>query len=305
MNGAIMDAFRNMHIFVEVATAGGFRAAAIKLDMPNSTLSRRIAELEKELGLRLLNRTTRKVELTEAGQLYFDRCKKIIEEAKLAQEELAGLLTQPTGLIRASVPVDFTILYLSDIIAQFLKTYPGLSLDLDVTPRQSDLITEPVDLAIRIGHPKEQHLIARQLGHTQLALYASPQFIKTFGEPKSPQDLIRFNCLRISKQALKLVHQKTQLIEIINTNSSVVANNIGLLRKLAIEGVGIVALSTELIKEEIKTGQLVRILKDWQPPLVPFYALTETRLIPAKVRVFIDFLITHLSVNKDILGGKK
>lgn len=299
-----MDAFRNMHIFVEVASAGGFRAAANKLDMPNSTLSRRIAELEKELGLRLLNRTTRKVELTEAGQLYFDRCKKIIEEAKLAQEELAGLLTQPTGLIRASVPVDFTILYLSDIIAQFLKTYPGLSLDLDVTPRQSDLITEPVDLAIRIGHPKEQHLIARQLGHTQLALYASPQFIKTFGEPNSPQDLIRFNCLRISKQALKLVHQKTQQIEIINTNSSVVANNIGLLRKLAIEGVGIVALSTELIKEEIKTGQLVRILKDWQPPLVPFYALTETRLIPAKVRVFIDFLIMHLSVNKDILGGK-
>lgn len=300
-----MDAFRNMHIFVEVASAGGFRAAAIKLDMPNSTLSRRIAELENELGLRLLNRTTRKVELTEAGQLYFDRCKKIIEEAKLAQEELAGLLTQPTGLIRASVPVDFTILYLSDIIAQFLKTYPGLSLDLDVTPRQSDLITEPVDLAIRIGHPKEQHLIARQLGHTQLALYASPQFIKTFGEPNSPQDLIRFNCLRISKQALKLVHQKTQQIEIINTNSSVVANNIGLLRKLAIEGVGIVALSTELIKEEIKTGQLVRILKDWHPPLVPFYALTETRLIPAKVRVFIDFLIMHLSVNKDILGGKK
>lgn len=300
-----MDAFRNMHIFVEVASAGGFRAAANKLDMPNSTLSRRIAELEKELGLRLLNRTTRKVELTEAGQLYFDRCKKIIEEAKLAQEELAGLLTQPTGLIRASVPVDFTILYLSDIIAQFLKTYPGLSLDLDVTPRQSDLITEPVDLAIRIGHPKEQHLIARQLGHTQLALYASPQFIKTFGEPNSPQDLIRFNCLRISKQALKLVHQKTQQIEIINTTSSVVANNIGLLRKLAIEGVGIVALSTELIKEEIKTGQLVRILKDWQPPLVPFYALTETRLIPAKVRVFIDFLIMHLSVNKDILGGKK
>lgn len=299
-----MDAFRNMHIFVEVASAGGFRAAANKLEMPNSTLSRRIAELEKELGLRLLNRTTRKVELTEAGQLYFDRCKKIIEEAKLAQEELAGLLTQPTGLIRASVPVDFTILYLSDIIAQFLKTYPGLSLDLDVTPRQSDLITEPVDLAIRIGHPKEQHLIARQLGHTQLALYASPQFIKTFGEPNSPQDLIRFNCLRISKQALKLVHQKTQQIEIINTNSSVVANNIGLLRKLAIEGVGIVALSTELIKEEIKTGQLVRILKDWQPPLVPFYALTETRLIPAKVRVFIDFLIMHLSVNKDILGGK-
>ncbi len=300
-----MDAFRNIHLFVEVATAGGFRAAAIKLDMPNSTLSRRIAELEKELGLRLLNRTTRKVELTEAGQLYFDRCKKIIEEAKLAQEELAGMLTQPTGLIRASVPVDFTILYLSDIIAQFLKTYPGLSLELDVTPRQSDLITEQVDLAIRIGHPKEQHLIARQLGHTQLALYASPEFIKTFGEPKTPQDLIRFNCLRISKQALKLVHQKTQKIEIIHTNSSVVANNIGLLRKLAIQGVGIVALSSELIKDEIKAGQLVRVLKEWHPPIVPFYALTETRLIPAKVRVFIDFLIMHLSKNKDILGGKK
>ena len=137
-----MEAFRNMHLFVEVARAGGFRAAAERLGMQNSTLSRRIAELERNVGLRLLNRTTRRVDLTEAGRLYFERCCRIIEDARLAQEELSGVLTQPTGLIRASVPVDFTLVYLSHILVDFLKQYPGISLDLDVTPRQSNLVTE-------------------------------------------------------------------------------------------------------------------------------------------------------------------
>ena len=150
-----MDALGNMALFVEIATAGGFRAAAERLKIANSTLSRRIGDLERDLGLRLFNRTTRRVELTEAGRLYFERCRRIIDEARLAHEELSGMVSQPSGLIRASVPVDFTLIYLGDILGDFMRLYPGIRLDLDVTPRQSDLISEPIDLTIRIGEPKD------------------------------------------------------------------------------------------------------------------------------------------------------
>jgi len=294
-----MDAFRNMHLFVEVASAGGFRAAAERLGMPNSTLSRRVAELERDIGLRLFNRTTRRVDLTEAGRLYFERCRRIIDEARLAHEELSGMVTQPTGLIRASVPVDFALVYLSEILADFLRLYPGLRLDLDVTPRQSNLISDPVDLTIRIGEPKEQQWIARKLGMSKVALFAAPEYLAAHGTPQAPQDLVDCNCLRIADRPWKLVNNRTGDEEMIAVAGSFTANNIGLLRKLALQGMGIVALTQELVSDDVKAGRLVRLLPEWQPPDIPVYALTETRLVPAKVRVFIDFLIQNLKSKGD------
>ena len=289
-----MNALRDMHLFVEVASAGGFRAAAERLGMPNSTLSRRVAELEREIGLRLFNRTTRKVDLTEAGRLYFERCRRLIDEARLAHEELSGMVTQPTGLIRASVPVDFAVVYLSGILADFLRLYPGLRLDLDVTPRQSNLISEPVDLTIRIGEPKEQQLIARRLGASNVALFASPEYLATHGTPTKPGDLERCNCLRTSNRpwTLRNIHNGDQTV--VEVSGTVTANNPGLLRRLALQGVGVVALAEALADDDIRTGRLVEVLPEWRPPDVPVYVLTETRLVPAKVRVFIDFLVQNL-----------
>lgn len=226
-----MDAFRNMHLFVEVARTGGFRAAAERLGMQNSTLSRRIGQLERDIGLRLLNRTTRRVELTEAGRLYFERCSRIIEDARLAQEELASALAQPTGVIRASVPVDFTVVYLSRIVADFQKLYPGISLELDVTPRKSNLVTEPVDLTIRIGEPTEQNWIARKLATLKSALFAGPSCLSVSGMPGSPQELLKFNCLRVSDRPWTLVNRLTGEEQIVSVMGSVRANNIGLLRR--------------------------------------------------------------------------
>jgi DNA-binding transcriptional LysR family regulator len=289
-----MNALGNMHLFVEVASAGGFRAAASRLGMPNSTLSRRISDLERSIGLRLFNRTTRRVELTEAGSLYFERCRRIIQEALLAQEELSGLVTRPTGVIRASVPVDFTLVYLSDILSDFVRLYPGISLNLDVTPRQSDLVSDPVDLTIRMGEPKEQTLIARKLGELGAALFASPDYLARAGKPATPQDLVQFNCLRVVDRPWKLIHDRSGEEATITVAGSFTANNVGLLRRLAIDGNGIVALTHELVDADLKAGRLARVLADWSPPKVPIYALTETRLVPAKVRVFIDFLLARL-----------
>lgn len=140
-----MEFLNDMALFVEVVKARSFRRAAEAMGMPNSTLSRRISGLEKEIGLRLLHRTTRKIELTEAGQLYFDRCKRIVDEARLAHEQLGEMLARPSGVLRASLPVDFANIYLAPLIAEFARLYPGISFEFDLTPRQVDLVSEPVE----------------------------------------------------------------------------------------------------------------------------------------------------------------
>lgn len=298
-----MDIFRNMELFIEVASAGGFRAAADRLAMPNSKVSRRISELERDLGLRLFNRTTRRVELTEAGRLYFERCRRIIDEARLAHEELSGMVSQPSGLIRASVPVDFTLVYLGDILGEFLRLYPGIRLDLDVTPRQSDLISEPVDLTIRIGEPKDSQWIARKLVTFKAALFASPDYLAAHGAPQTPQDLLRHNCLRVADRPWKLVNTRSAEEQTVAASGSFTANNIGLLRKMALQGTGVVLLTQDFASEDLEAGRFLRLLPDWAPPDFSAYALTETRLLPAKVRVFIDFLIRNLKSKGEVAQG--
>lgn len=300
-----MDALSNMHLFVEVATAGGFRAAAGRLGLANSTLSRRILELERAIGLRLFNRTTRKMELTEAGRLYLERCRRIVDDARLAHEELTGMVTQPSGLIRASVPVDFTVIYLSEIFADFLRLYPGIRLDLDVTPRQSNLVTEGVDLTVRIGEPREQNLVARKLGTSEMALYAAPAFVATAGAPRQPSDLLDLNCLRMADRPWKLVNRRTEEAATVAVTGNFMANNIGLLRRLATQGVGIAALARDMVRDDVDEGRLIPVLPEWRPPAIPVYALTETRLVPAKVRVFIDFMIEHLKTRAGALHGSE
>ena len=294
-----MDIFKNMELFIEVASAGGFRAAADRLGMPNSTVSRRISELERDIGLRLFNRTTRRVELTEAGRLYFERCRQIIDEARLAREELSGMVSQPSGLIRASVPVDFTLVYLSEVLVDFQRLYPGIRLDLDVTPRQSNLISDPVDLTIRIGEPRDPQLIARKMATLKLALFAAPAYLAAQGAPQTPQDLLNHNCLRVADGPWKLFNNRTGDEDVVAVTGSFKANNIGLLQKMALQGMGVVALTQELVRDDIDAGRLVRLLPEWRPPATTVHALTETRLLPAKVRVFIDFLIHRLKSKGD------
>lgn len=287
-----MDPFRNMELFLEVATTGGFRAAADRLGLPNSTVSRRIAELERDLGLRLFNRTTRRVELTEAGRLYHDRCRHIAEDARLAHEELSGLLAQPKGTVRASVPVDFALTYLSEIFADFTRAYPGIRLDLDISPRQSDLVAEPFDVTIRIGLPSEPGLIARKLAEAEMALYAAPAYLAAHPPPDTPQQLPAHDCLRINDRPWRLDGPSGPVQ--IAVQGPITANNIGLLHRLALQGLGILSLPTAMAAPDVAAGRLVPVLPGWHPPRITVNALTETRLLPAKVRVFIDFLSARL-----------
>ena len=191
------DHLKDMALFVEVVKAKGFRSAADALGVPNSTLSRRISELEKSIGLRLLHRTTRRIELTEAGQIYYERCRRIVDEARLAHEQLGAMLAQPSGVLRASLPVDFAVTYLAPLIAEFARLYPGISFDFDLAPRRVDLVSEPFDVAIRMGESESSQLIARKLAMVTPHLYASPGYLQRSGEPSKPAELAQHECFNI------------------------------------------------------------------------------------------------------------
>ncbi|MFS2155977.1 LysR substrate-binding domain-containing protein [Pseudomonas sp. Pseusp122] len=289
-----MELLNDMALFVEVAKAKGFRGAAEILGMPNSTLSRRISALEKAIGLRLLHRTTRKVELTEAGQIYFERCKRIVDEARLAHEQLGEMLAQPSGVLRVSLPVDFAITYLAPLIAEFADLYPGITFDLDLTSRRVDLVSEPFDVAIRMGESEDSQLIARPLAALTSHLYASPRYLKASGMPLAPGDLERHQCLGILKPGAWTLNDGTQTLSV-KVGGRFIANNVGLLRRLAACDQGIVLLPEEIVADEVAAQQLCRVLPQWNGTPMTIYAITETRLLPAKTQRFIEFLRKRLA----------
>lgn len=286
-----MELLNDMALFVEVVKARSFRRAAETIGMPNSTLSRRISGLEKAIGLRLLHRTTRKIELTEAGQLYFERCKRIVDEARLAHEQLGEMLAQPSGVLRVSLPVDFAIMFLAPQMAEFARRYPGISFDFDLTPRRVDLVTEPIDVAIRMGEQPDSNLIARRLARLPRYLYASPRYLERSGEPRLPADLARHECLRMraAEAGLWALHDAAKTVEIA-VGGRFLLNSIGMIRRLATLDLGIAMLAEDIVAEDLAEGRLRRVLPGWHATPIPVYAITETRLLPAKTQRFIEFL---------------
>ncbi|MCA8002603.1 LysR family transcriptional regulator [Burkholderia metallica] len=284
-----MELLNDMALFVEVVKAKGFRSAAETLGVPNSTLSRRIGALEKAIGLRLLHRTTRRIELTEAGRLYFERCKRIVDEARLAHEQLGDLLAEPTGVLRASFPVDFAVTYLAPLIVEFSNRYPKLTFDFELTSRRVDLVSEPFDVAIRMGESEDSQLIARRLATLGNYLYASPGYLDREGEPRMPDDLTRHACLGLARAGTWTLHDGVRTVSV-PVSSRFAVNSVGMLRRLATLDAGIIVLSEEIVADDLAAGRLRRVMPAWEGEPVPVYAMTETRLLPAKTQHFIEFL---------------
>lgn len=291
-----MISLDDMALFVEVVKAKGFRAASEASGIPNSTLSRRISALEKSIGLRLLHRTTRKIELTETGQIYFERCNRIVAEALMAHEQLGEMLTQPSGVLRVSLPVDFAVTYLAPLITEFAGIYPGIKFDFDLSPKRVDLVSERFDVAIRIGKSEDSQLIARRLASLTSGLYASSGYLKRSGVPTEPNELEQHECLTIAKadywELCDGMHTARVLVD-----GRFKLNSVNMLRRLAALDMGIVMLPEEIVADELTHGKLQRIMPMWQGNSLPVYAMTETRLLPAKTRLFVDFLCERL-------GGK-
>ncbi|UYZ84247.1 LysR family transcriptional regulator [Entomomonas sp. E2T0] len=291
-----MERLANIGLFVEVVKAKGFRRAAEVLGMPNSTLSRKIAALEKDIGLRLLHRTTRKVELTEAGRNYFERCKVIISDVQSAHEQLTDMIEKPSGKLRVSLPTDFTSNYLVPIIVDFANEYPEISFDFELTPRRADLVSEPLDMAIRIGHLPDSNLIARQVASLPMGLYASPQYLEQAGEPVHPQELSLHDCICMTAKTnshIWVLQRKQEKVEV-RVGGRFALNSVGMSCKLATLNMGIALLAEEIVRADLLVGNLKQILPEWKLAPSPVYVVTETRLLPAKVQCFIDYLISRL-----------
>lgn len=293
-----MSLLSSMELFVAVANARGFRKAADMLDMPNSTLSRRISDLEKEIGVRLFHRSTRKVELTEAGQAYFRRCESIVAEARIAHESLLELAERPSGTLRVSMPVDLAITYLAPALKAFGEQYPDIDFEMDLTPRRIDLVADGFDCAIRMGAPPPtpSTLIARQVGLLPRYLYASPAYLRGAPPLKHPDDLRHHQCVLgapVGKHAQwTLTSRKTTVTTTVSGRYT--CNNVGMTRTLAALGLGIAVSAGPEAREDMERGDLRRVLPEWDFAPIPVYAIIESRLIPARVRLFIDFVQASL-----------
>ncbi len=279
-------------LFVAVARHKSFTHGADALDMPASTLSRRISLLERAIGVRLLKRSTRRVELTEAGAVYFERCQHIVDEARIAHEQLIEAVSQPKGRLRISMPSSFALMFLPAAMLEFTQRYPDIECEYDLGIRPLDLLVEPVDILIRIGNAPDSGLVAHQMGSIRLGLYASTQYLASHGTPTTPAELVHHECLRTStsrEDSLWKLYNGEVMHEV-QVRGRMALNNVIMLSRMAGLGAGIVPLSLNDLAHLGRVEPLTRILPDWQFAPIPLMALFSSRLLPARTRAFIDFL---------------
>ncbi|MBP2299318.1 LysR family transcriptional regulator [Azospirillum picis] len=289
-----MDRLDDMLAFIKVVDTKSFTAAADRLNLSKSVVSRRIGELENRLGARLLNRTTRKLSLTEVGQAYYERCTRILADLEEAEQAVADLHAAPRGRLRLNAPVSFGILHLAPAVAEFLERYPAIEIDMDLNDRYVDLIDEGYDMAIRIGRLRDSSLIARRLAPARMALCASPAYLKAHGIPQTPEDLTQHRCLIYTNVPSPDLWQFTVDGELRNIRVSgpVRVNNGDLLREAAVAGLGFVILPTFLCGEALSRGELVSVLHHAVRSDLSVNAVyPQNRHLSPKVRVFVDFLV--------------
>ena len=297
-----MDYLREMALFVEVAKAKSFRRASEATGVPSSSLSRRIAELERAVGARLLNRTTRIVELTEAGAIYFARCREIVDAARVAHEQLGDLIEKPRGRLRVSATAEFARLFLGPLVDDYARRFPDVTLELDLSPGRVDLVSQNYDLALRIGEQPDSGLIARRLGLIRTALYAAPAYLARSTTPDTPAELAGHTVVRNPNVARSEVWTLSDggRTEEVTVAGQVLVNNFGFMRQLAVLGHGVAMLHEPMALADVRAGRLERVLPGWWLREVPALALTSSRLLPAKTRLFLDMLINEVAPQLDI-----
>jgi DNA-binding transcriptional LysR family regulator len=276
-------------VFVKVLQAGSFSQAAKLLGMPNSTVSAKVSALERRLGVTLLQRTTRKLRATQAGEAYYRRCLRAMEELQAAENELETGRAEPQGLLRLTAPVEIGHSLLPALVHAYLKNHPRMEVELVVTNRVLDLIVDGIDLAIRAGPLKDSGLIAKrfELGH--FGLWASPDYLKKQPAPRHPKELTQHNCLRFSRfknEGFRLTNGKeTSNVSVSGTS---IADDFETLRSLATLGAGIAFLPSFLCAEEAKQDKLVRVMPEWHGDKVSLSLVYPAqRFVPAKVSTFI------------------
>ncbi|MHC5351101.1 LysR family transcriptional regulator [Pseudomonas sp. A46] len=293
-----MNLFEDMRVFVVVVEAGGFSAAAQRLNIAKSVVSRRMGGLERHLECRLFNRTTRRLSLTETGLDYFERAQRILGDLAEAEEATRSLQTELRGRLRLAAPMSFGLKYLTPALNAFMQAHPGLEVELDLNDRYVDLVNEGYDLTLRIGRLPDSTLVARELGPCPHAVCASPGYLADHGTPRVPEDLREHQVLGYKNRASGSQWQFRVEGEwrSVVVRPRLIVNNGEALVQAAVDGLGLVSLPRFLLEENLAAGRLIEVLADYPLPASQIYAVCPPgRRLPAKVRAFIDFLVVRFS----------
>lgn len=295
-----MDIFSSMSVFRRVTETENFSAVARELEMSQPSVSKHISALEKHLNVKLLNRSTRQLSLTDAGKQYYDRCVRILDELNETESILRNQQSLPTGTLRINTPVTFGELCIVPHLWYFLDQHPELDIDLIMDDHYVDLVKGGVDLAIRVGPMSDSNLVARKIGDSPRVTVASPEYLFKNGEPEKIQDLKKHNCI-----VYTLLTTRNEWHfngpngkESIRVDGRFSVNNPRSIRQAVLEGQGIAVTPVWLIEDYIKTSQVKVILKEYAPTTLEISAVyPERRFVPAKVRYFIDYIRSKLKDN--------
>jgi DNA-binding transcriptional LysR family regulator len=293
LSATTMDVITGMRVFTSVVDSGSFAAAADKLDLSRGMTSRYLAQVESHLGARLLNRTTRRLSLTEAGRDYYERATEVLAMVGEAERSVASGAAEPRGVLRVNTAIAFGTRHLAPTIQGYLERYPNVRMELTLNDRVVDLVEEGFDVAVRIARRIEDGLVARPIATTRLVACASPAYLKRRGTPKSPGDLVRHNCLTYAYTTLRAWRfcrgGKTEVVKVGGTLHS---NNGALLAGACATGSGICLEPAFVVDDFLRAGTLVRLFPGWDTDTFTIYAVYPSRnLLPPKVRTFVDYLV--------------
>ena len=289
-----MDKLTSMLVFTKVAKAGSFASAAKELGLSRAMATKHVMQLENGLGIRLLNRTTRNLSLTEVGMVYLERCLQILDEMEEMEIAVTRLQTEPRGTLKVNATPFFGAYHLAPAIAAYTELYPDVSVDLILQAGYVDLIEEGFDLAIHLDELRDSSLIARKLGSSQRVVCGAPAYFKKRGAPKTPDDLRKHNCLINSSLPPRDQWQfsvpggETTVVKVSGTMQANVADA---LRMAALSALGLVLLPTYMVGQDIRKNRLQAVLTDYVPAPLEIHAVYPHRKhLSAKVRTFVDFL---------------
>jgi DNA-binding transcriptional LysR family regulator len=292
-----MDLFSSMRMYVAVVDGGSFASAADKLDISRAMVSKQIQKLEEHLGTRLLNRTTRRLSLTETGREFYERSTQIMVDVEEA-EQVAGQMTRtPQGVLRVTIPLSYGQHRLASIIGDYTQAYPKVQLDISLSDRKVDLIEDGFDLAIRIGALPQSDLIARKIGGVRSIVCASPAYLAKHGAPQTPEALSRHACLgyTLTGSGADWRFETPAGPLVVPISGPIRADNGDIIRLAALSGAGILFQPHFIVGDDLAAGRLIQLLPEWQSAELGVYAVYPSRKhLSAKVRTFVDFLTAAL-----------
>lgn len=280
----------DINLFIRIVETGSFTAAADSLGIQKSTISRRITQLEDDLGVRLLQRTTRKIKLTSEGEELFARCQPLINELESASDALSATRDDPRGRLRITMPSELGVFMMNEVVGTFMGRYPKVSLEVELSTRLADLIEEGIDLALRVGELADSSLIARRVASVSRGLYASPHYLHQHGVPLTPSDLSQHECFGVLRSG--------ELWEFGNwpqgvpVTGQLKANSISFIREILLQDRGIGRMPRVFCQKNVQRGELVEVLPDYPSPPIEINAIYPSRRhLNPRVRLFIDHMM--------------